>query len=159
MTKDLLHRALVDCGTSNNFFHLQSLESGRLNFVEREIPSTRMTVRLATGASISVKKRVVGIHCTLEGEQYDHDFIVLDLDGKFDVILGLSWLRRYELSMIWHHRSVMMPETFSSDDHMMNVLVHPQACGCTASEYDGLTYDKYVTMTLQDCSVVDEYTV
>ena len=60
-----------------------------MNFVEREIPPTRMTVRLATGALITVKKSVVGIHYTLNDEQYDDDFIVLDLDDKFDVILGL----------------------------------------------------------------------
>ena len=48
-----------------------------------------MTVLLATGASITVKKRVVGIYYTLKDEQYDDDFIVLDLDEKFDVTLGL----------------------------------------------------------------------
>ena len=32
----------------------------------------------------------------VEDKQYDDDFIVLDLDDKFDVILGLPWLRRYE---------------------------------------------------------------
>ena len=55
-----------------------------------------MTVRLATGASVTVMKRVVGITYTLKGVQYDDDFIILDLDEKFDVILGLPWLRRYE---------------------------------------------------------------
>ena len=46
-----------------------------------------MTVCLATGASITAEKRVVGIHYTLESEQYNDDFIVLDRDDKFDVIL------------------------------------------------------------------------
>ena len=48
-----------------------------------------MTVRLATGASVTVMKRVVGITYTLEGVQYNDDFIILDLDDKFDVMLGL----------------------------------------------------------------------
>ena len=89
VTKDLSLCALVYCGESSNFVRLQSLEAGSFNFVEREIPPTRMTVRLATGALITVKKSVVGIHYTLNDEQYDDDFIVLDLDDKFDVILGL----------------------------------------------------------------------
>ena len=55
VTNDLSLRALVDCGASNNYFRLQSLEAGSFYFVEREIPSTKMTVRLATGASITVK--------------------------------------------------------------------------------------------------------
>ena len=96
VTNNLSIRALVDYGASNNFVRLQSLEGRRLKFVERDIPPTKMTVCLATGASITVEKRVVGIHYTLEGEQYNDDFIVLDLDDKFDVILGLPWLTRYE---------------------------------------------------------------
>ena len=130
MTKDLSLRALVDCGASNNFVRRQSLEAGSFNFVEREIPPTKMTVRLATGASITVKKRVVGIHYTLKGEQYDDDFIVLDLDDKFDVILGLPWLRRYEPRVSWQHRSVTIHATCSSDDDLKNVLERPHLRGC-----------------------------
>ena len=158
-TNDLSLRALVDCGASNNFVRRQSLEGRRLKFVERDIPLTTMTVRLATGASITVEKRVVGIHYTLEGEQYDDDFIVLDLDDKFDVILGLPWLRRYEPRVSWQHRSVKMPATCSSDGHLMNILERPQACGCTASESDGLTCGTVVSTTAQDHSVVSHYTV
>ena len=100
-TNDLSFRALVDCGTTNNFFRLQSLEGRRIKFGKRDIPPTGMTVCLAIGASITVEKRVVGINYTLEGEQYNDDFIVLDLDDKFDVILELPWLRRYEPSVSW----------------------------------------------------------
>ena len=42
-------------------------------------------------------KRVVRVHYTLKDLQYDNDFIVLDLDDKFDVILCLTWLRKNEL--------------------------------------------------------------
>ena len=66
VTKDLSLRALVDCGASNNFDLRLALEIRRLNFDELDIPPTRMTVRLATGASIAVMKRVVGFHYTLE---------------------------------------------------------------------------------------------
>ena len=106
-----------------------------------------MTVCLATVVSITVEKRVVGIHYTLEGEQYDDDFIVLDLDDKFDVILGLPWIRRYEPRVSWQHRTVKRPATCSSDGHLMNVMERPQACGYTASECDGLTCGKVVSTT------------
>ena len=52
-------------------------------------------MRLATGASVAVMKRVVGFHYALEDLKYNDDFIVLDLDDKLDIILGLPWLRRY----------------------------------------------------------------
>ena len=98
----MLLRALVDCGASNNFVRRKSLDKRDLEYVEREIPPTRMTVRLTTGASVTVMKRVVGITYTLKGVQYNDDFIILDLDDKFDVILGLPWLRRYEPQVSWH---------------------------------------------------------
>ena len=93
--KDMSPRAMVDCGASNNFARRQSLDRRELEYVEREIPPTRMTVRLATGASVTVMKRVVGITYTLKGVHYNDYFIILDLDDKFDVILRLPWLRRY----------------------------------------------------------------
>ena len=68
-----------------------------------------MTVRLDTGAPVTVQKRVVAIHYMLEEKKYDDDFIVLDLDDKFDVILGIPWLRRYEPGISWQHQSVQMP--------------------------------------------------
>ena len=77
-------------------------------------------MRLATGASIAVMKRVVGFHYTLKDLQYNDDLIVLNLDDKFDVILELLWLRRYEPRVSWQHRTVKMPATCSSDGHMKN---------------------------------------
>ena len=59
-----------------------------------------MTVRLATGASVTVRKRVVGTTYTLKAVQYDDEFVIMDLDDKFDVILGLPWLRRHEPQVI-----------------------------------------------------------
>ena len=73
-------------------------------------------MRLKTGASIAVVKRVVEFHYTLEGLQNNDAFIVLDLDDKFDVILGLPWLRRYEPRVSWKHRTLKMPDACSSDD-------------------------------------------
>ena len=96
---------------------------------------------------------------TLEGEQYDDDFIVLDLDDTFDVILGLPWLRRYEPRVSWQHRSVKMPAACSSDGHLTNAIERLQACGCTASECDGLNCGTVVRTTAQDHSVTTNHTV
>ena len=104
-------------------------------------------------------KRVVKFHYTLRDLQYDDDFIVLDLDDKFDVILGLPWLRKYEPRISWQHRSVKMPATCSSDGHLMNVLERPQACGCTTSECDGLTCGTVISTTAQDHSVITNHNV
>uniref|UniRef100_A0AAV1UIL9 CCHC-type domain-containing protein n=1 Tax=Peronospora matthiolae TaxID=2874970 RepID=A0AAV1UIL9_9STRA len=82
VTNELSLRALVDCGASNNFVRRQSLEDGHFKFSECDTPPTRMTVRLTTGASVTVMKRSVKIHYALEDTQYDDDFVELDLDAN-----------------------------------------------------------------------------
>ena len=80
VAKDMSQGAPVDCGVSNNFVRRQSLDNSKLKYIEREIPPTRITVRLATGASVTMMERVVKITYTLKEVQYGDDFIVLDLD-------------------------------------------------------------------------------
>ena len=46
-------------------------------------------MRLATSASVTVMKRVVGISYTLKGVQYNDDFIILDLDDR-NLMLSLD---------------------------------------------------------------------
>jgi hypothetical protein len=144
-------RALVDCGASNNFVRRQPLEDLALKYVEREIPPARMTVRLATGASVKGMKRVVGLHYKLDGNEYGDDFIVLELDDKFDVISGLPWLRRYDPWISWRHRSVKMPAALTSKDHLMSALSRPHARRFVESESDGLTRHTVVSTTAQGC--------
>ena len=52
-----------------------------------------------------------------------------------------------------------MPATCSSDDHLMNALERPQACGCTVSECDGLTCGTVVSTTARDHSVTTNHIV
>ena len=89
VTQNMSLRALVDCGASTNSIRRQSLDNRELEYVERKIPPTRMTVHLATGASVTMMKRVVGITYTLKGVQYNDDFIILDLDDR-NLMLSLD---------------------------------------------------------------------
>ena len=84
------------CSGVEQRFTMPVLEESKHNFIKRKISPTRMTVRLATSLSLVAKKRVVRITNTLQEVQYDEVVKALDLDEKFDVILGLPWLRRYE---------------------------------------------------------------
>ena len=95
----------------------------------------------------------MGIAHTMKEVQYDDDFTILDLGDKFDVILGLPWLRRYEPRVSWHRRTVDMPVACSSDGNLMNAMERPLTCGCTASECDGLTCGSVVSTTARGHSV------
>ena len=91
-TKDKTLRALVHCEASDKAIWRQSQNDRRLKYVECTIPPTRMTMRLLTRTLVTKPKRALWIDYTLEDNKYDDDFIVLDRNDKFDVILKLPCL-------------------------------------------------------------------
>lgn len=109
-------RALLDSGASSNFLRKATLDETYIKFIEREIPPTKVKVRLATGKIVSTRKRVVRLAYTLEGLQLDDDFIVLDLDNKFDVILGMPWLKRHQALVDFTQGTVKLKEERSDDE-------------------------------------------
>ena len=117
-----------------------------------------MTVRLSTGASVTVMKRVVGIYYTLKKVQSDDDFIVLDSGDKFDVILVFSWLKRWAQGR-WHRRTVDMATACSPDGHLMRFLERPSPCGYTTSDFGGLMCGSVISTTVQDSNVSNYYIV
>ncbi|KAE9267112.1 hypothetical protein PF001_g30215 [Phytophthora fragariae] len=98
-------RALVDCGASNNFVRLQSL--ARLDFEEVELPRSLLEVRLATGVVVRTEKRVVRVHFSYREKKFVDELIVLDLDDKFDMVLGMPWLARHDPVIDWTKRTVV----------------------------------------------------
>ncbi|KAG2760689.1 hypothetical protein Pcac1_g27360 [Phytophthora cactorum] len=85
-------RALVDSGASNNFVRQQSLP--KLNFEDVDTPRSVLEVRLATGATVRTEKRVVRVRFSYKHRVFVENLIVLDLDDKFDLVLGMPWLAR-----------------------------------------------------------------
>ncbi|GMF58122.1 unnamed protein product [Phytophthora fragariaefolia] len=98
-------RALVDCGASNNFVRLQSL--ARLDFEEVELPRSLLEVRLATGVVVRTEKRVVRARFSYNGKKFVDELIVLDLDDKFDMVLGMPWLARHDPVIDWAKRTIV----------------------------------------------------
>ncbi|GMF56467.1 unnamed protein product [Phytophthora fragariaefolia] len=98
-------RALVDCGASNNFVRLQSL--ARLDFEEVEVPRSLLEVRLATGVVVRTEKRVVRARFSYEEKKFVDELIVLDLNDKFDMVLGMPWLARHDPVVDWAKRTIV----------------------------------------------------
>ncbi|KAE8888908.1 hypothetical protein PF003_g27099 [Phytophthora fragariae] len=98
-------RALVDCGASNNFVRLQSL--ARLDFEEVVMPRSLLEVRLATGVVVSTEKRVVRVRFSYLEKKFEDEFIVLDLDDKFDMVLGMPWIARHDPVVDWTKRTIV----------------------------------------------------
>ncbi|GMF41477.1 unnamed protein product [Phytophthora fragariaefolia] len=98
-------RALVDCGASNNFVRLQSL--ARLGFEEVKLPRSLLEVRLATGVVVRTEKRVVRVRFSYGEKKFVDDPIVLDLDEKFDMALGMPWVARHDPVIDWAKRTIV----------------------------------------------------
>ncbi|KAE8996769.1 hypothetical protein PR002_g19223 [Phytophthora rubi] len=98
-------RALVDCGASNNFVRLQSL--ARLDFEEVVMPRSLLKVRLATGVVVRTEKRVVRVRFSYREKKFVDELIVLDLDDKFDMVLGMPWLARHDPVIDWTKRTIV----------------------------------------------------
>ncbi|KAG3052075.1 hypothetical protein PI125_g26207 [Phytophthora idaei] len=98
-------RALVDSGASNNFVRQQSLS--KLNFEDVDTPRSALEVRLATGATVRTEKRVVRVRFSYKHRVFVENLIVLDLDDKFDLVLGMPWLARHDPVVIWEKRTLV----------------------------------------------------
>ncbi|KAG2933283.1 hypothetical protein PC129_g23261 [Phytophthora cactorum] len=98
-------RALVDSGTSNNFVRQQSLP--KLNFEDVDTPRSALEVRLATGATVRTEKRVVRVRFSYKHGVFVENLIVLDLDDKFYLVLGMPWLARHDPVVNWEKRTVV----------------------------------------------------
>ena len=108
-------RALLDTGASNNFIRSKCLEGTSI-----EIPSSSdssdLIVRLADGTQLTVPKSSITLRYSLEELQGQDDFILLDLDDRFDIILGLPWCRRHQPNIDWENYCLQFPSSSSSLD-------------------------------------------
>ncbi|KAF1316222.1 reverse transcriptase, partial [Globisporangium splendens] len=93
-------RALVDTGASNNFVRNEVIVRHGV-FVPDANEEKTMIVRLANGSTVKMPKRVVRLAIKCEDFRGEDEFILLDLDDKFGIILGMPWLKRYQPSIDW----------------------------------------------------------
>ncbi|ETK74120.1 hypothetical protein L915_19014 [Phytophthora nicotianae] len=86
-------RVLIDSGASGNYVRRSTVD-GYHQYVEalREPRRDKISVRLATGTLVTVSK--VSIDLNMKFLDFDsvERCLVLDLDERYDLILGMAWL-------------------------------------------------------------------
>ncbi|OWZ09742.1 LOW QUALITY PROTEIN: reverse transcriptase [Phytophthora megakarya] len=90
-------RVLADSDVSNNLFDSNVCRC----WTSRRSMCLELEVRLATGAIVKIEKRVIHAHFS-----YKHRNL-LDLDDKFDMVLGMPWLARHDPTIDWEKRTVV----------------------------------------------------
>ncbi|KAE9268305.1 hypothetical protein PR003_g31491, partial [Phytophthora rubi] len=79
----------------------------RLDFEEVVMLRSLLEVRLATGVVVRTEKRVVRVRFSYREKKFVDELIVLDLDDKFDMVLGMPWLARHDPVIDWTKRTIV----------------------------------------------------
>lgn len=111
-------RVLIDSDASSSYARRASVERNRavyedaLNASKR---SGRIAIRLATGKVIESPKIHVDLQVRFEDFDCVERFTVLDLDEKYDLILGMPWLEEHEPWIDWRSKSIGASKPHSTD--------------------------------------------
>ncbi|KAF1322519.1 reverse transcriptase, partial [Globisporangium splendens] len=107
-------RALVDTGASNNFVRNEVIVRHKVPMPDAN-EDKAMIIRLANGSTVKMPKRVVRLAIKCEDFRGEDEFILLDLDDKFDLILGMPWLKRYQPSIDWMKMKISVNKSHDAD--------------------------------------------
>ena len=88
---------LIDSGASGNYARRSSLQGSQLYAEALQARgSDVITVRLATGVCVTVPKVTANLGVKFLDFDSVERCLVLDLDPRYDLILGMAWLERHE---------------------------------------------------------------
>ncbi|GMF33553.1 unnamed protein product [Phytophthora fragariaefolia] len=99
---------LIDSGASFNFATKASVAKNNALYasaLEAYKSNTNESVRLATGSSVSTRKVTIPLNVKFDGFDSVEPFIVLDMDDRYDLILGMTWLAKHEPWIDWRSRT------------------------------------------------------
>ncbi|KAG3063319.1 hypothetical protein PI125_g24367 [Phytophthora idaei] len=100
-------RVLIDSGASGNYARRSTLD-GSKRYAEALAVRTRDTisVRLATGTLVTVSKVSVDLGVKFLNLDSVERCLVLDLDSRYDLILGMAWLEHHEPWIDWRSKTL-----------------------------------------------------
>ncbi|GMF57355.1 unnamed protein product [Phytophthora fragariaefolia] len=100
---------LIDSGASFNFATKASVAKNNALYasaLEASKSNTNVSVRLATGSIVSTRKVTIPLKVRFDDFDSVEPFIVLDMDDRYDVILGMPWLAKHEPWIYWRSRTI-----------------------------------------------------
>ena len=98
---------LIDSGASCNYVRRRSLE-GSQRYAEalKAHEGDSITVRLATGMRVTVPKVPLNLGVKFLDFDSIERCLVLELDSRYDLILGMAWLERHEPWIDWRSKTL-----------------------------------------------------
>ncbi|KAH9104156.1 hypothetical protein AeMF1_019667, partial [Aphanomyces euteiches] len=102
-------RVLIDCGASKNFARRQTLEENASLYAEVD-SGTSLTetvrVKLGDGSVVTAPKRSVRLLTQVGTFCSQEDYFVIDLDERWDLILGMGWLENHQPCINWRAKTI-----------------------------------------------------
>ncbi|GMF40017.1 unnamed protein product [Phytophthora fragariaefolia] len=100
---------LIDSGASFNFATKASVARNNALYasaLDTSKSNTNVSVRLATGSIVSTRKVTIRLSVKFDDFNSVEPFIVLDMDDRYDLILGMPWLAKHEPCIDWRSRTI-----------------------------------------------------
>ena len=96
-------RILIDSGATANFISRKSLlrEEAAYQACEKQKASGPLKARLANGTLIDLDKETIKCEIAFLDFKGIEEFYVIDMNLKYDLILGIEWLRKHEPWINW----------------------------------------------------------
>ena len=121
---------LIDSGASGNYVRRRSLEgiqqySESLKAHEGDV----ITVRQATGNRVTVPKVPLNLGVKFLDFDSIERCLVLDLDSRYDLILGMVWMERHEPWIDWRSETLGATRNVSSENLESRLLDSKRAIG------------------------------
>ncbi|GMF41111.1 unnamed protein product [Phytophthora fragariaefolia] len=104
---DAVERVDIGHAVSNTAAPIESHSHARLDFEEIKLHRSLLELRLATRVVVRTEKRVVHASISYKEKKFVGGVIVLDLDDKFDMVLGMPWFARHDPVIDWAKRTIV----------------------------------------------------
>lgn len=100
---------LIDSGASYNFTTKATVAKNQALYskaVKDSNKNSEVSVCLSTGSIVSTRKVMLPLVIKFDEFDSEEPFIVLDMDDRYDLILGIHWLIKHEPWIDWRSRTV-----------------------------------------------------
>ncbi|KAG9415113.1 hypothetical protein AC1031_008539 [Aphanomyces cochlioides] len=102
-------RVLIDSGASENYARRATI--ARVPDVSTSVarPNDTLRIRLADGRIISNPRQTVALQISIGDFSSTEEFFLMDLDNRWDLILGMGWLERHQPIIDWRLKTMAPP--------------------------------------------------
>ncbi|CAK4216010.1 unnamed protein product, partial [Aphanomyces euteiches] len=116
-------KVLIDCGASENCARRETIVSSKaiLNRAASDQAShAKVRVKLANGQVIVTDRVLITLPTKIGHFDSEETFFVIDLDDRWDLILGMRWLEKHKPTIDWYSKTLSAPS--SSDDTPLGAM-------------------------------------